>query len=97
MSKFDFSNLKSSDLKKFSSILWELTEANYHTESFLLISFLVNDKELLKVAKAVKTMKDFKYYIDIQEVKHTVFNFITSVGQEKFGKENWNKYIYANL
>lgn len=93
----DFSNIKPNDLNKFSNIIYELTDANEHTLSILLVSYIINDDELIKITKAIKELKDFKYYIDIQNVKHTVFNYLMSAGEDKFGKENWDKYISCNL
>ena len=93
----DLSKIKKDELYKFEEILWELTQANEHFVSALLVAYIVGDKELLEATKAVRVLFDFKYYIDLNQTKHTVLNFLMSAGEKKFGKKNWHKYVYVNL
>lgn len=90
-------SLKDNYLSKFSEIIKEFTNTNYHTKNLLLIAYIVEDRELLEVTKAINTIKNYPYYIDLNEFKHNVYQSLMNIGREKFGKDNWKKYIESFL
>ncbi len=95
--KDEFKTDEKIKLEKYSEKLAELTNANEHTLSFLLVSYIVGDERLIEIAKAIKLIKELDNHQLIHEYKHTVFTQLMEKGRKKFGAEDWNKYIYNNL
>ena len=87
---------ESTDLSQYSEVIADMTDKNNHMEARLLMAKIIGDKHLIEVTKACNTILDYAGSNVISHFTNTLYSDLNAAGRKKFGKENWDKYIYSN-
>ena len=83
-------------LSKYSDVLADMTHKNQHMEARLLMATLTKDKKLIEAVKATNTIIDYLGSNEISFVTNKLYDNTNYLGRKKFGKDEWDKYIYSN-
>jgi hypothetical protein len=81
------------DLKKYSKVIKKATDGNFHGKVRMILAFLTEDKVLIKKVKATQIICNLEKQNPIHEYTYKLFKQANELGEKKYGKENWEKYI----
>ena len=84
------------DLSKYADVMADMTDKNQHMEARLLMATLTEDKRLIEVTKSTNNIIDYAGSNVISDFTNKLYKDINSIGRKKYGKEEWDKYIYSN-
>lgn len=84
------------DLSSYSDVISDMTDKNQHMEVRLLMAKLTEDKRLIELVKATNNIIDYERSNPISTYTNKVYDYLNTAGRKKFGKVDWDKYIYSN-
>ncbi len=84
------------DLPKFSKQLEQWTDDNDHMSARLLCAKLCEDKRVYEVVQSINNICEYARENPISEYTYKVMTNVHTLGRKKYGKEEWDKYVYSN-
>lgn len=87
---------ESKDLSQYAEVIADMTDKNNHMEARLLMATLTENKRLIEVTKATNNIIDYAGSNVISQFTNKLYDDINYAGRKKYGKSDWDKYVYSN-
>lgn len=96
MKTFNELNEKKYELETFGPIMAKFTDRNEHYAGRLLATKLIDNKRMYEVCQAINSIVEFENNNVISDYTNSFMTRVHELGRKKYGKEDWDKYIYSN-